>query len=639
MIKKRNILAVLAVMCLTLTSANASNLTQIDIKKTADSAVDVTFYTTGATTNPMVTRKSNNKYVILMPNVAGTNAGTPDLGAVRDIVTNVDVKNVDDGMNGYTKVTLITTKPVNIKTHMQKSAPISQEEQDAKALIAQVKSKPAATPEVTKTVVTSSKGTSAASGNTQPQKEESTAQTSKTSNKKVSNNSKDKSIPKILEQIPDKKISQAPVAPKSAKKAEPVLAVPTSAPDFSDTPAPTLDAKEVENIEKIKTEEKSASKAKAKADKSANKTPKGGWAIILFPILGLLFLAKLVRNSIQKSIALKASFEEHLAEKPYVQENYDDIINNSDMNWQERYKKFVEESKGEIKDRKYSFISNVKLSDIDKKRLELEGTLNKTPDIYEEHNMDLTSEEPSQVKSEDEAITGELSGLKLRAFARPVSLHSTIRNKTVPAQLRPRMKEGRHVNLEQTPLNTPHRRFKDANLSVSDLINTSKRYIEDENSSNDNSKNYTMSSIDEYFAILDEEKSKVVSTPKDLSSKVAASLANVKPSMQYKKTSATKSSTNPIMAKNRTADYFNGLIVKTGYNIDENRGFYLVNLDGVNALVGRVGEEIFVLKKFDTEVNDLQVRLDSGNVYMVKAGEFKSLVDVDENKMGVLIEL
>ena len=35
----------------------------------------------------------------------------------------------------------------------------------------------------------------------------------------------------------------------------------------------------------------------------------------------------------------------------------------------------------------------------------------------------------------------------------------------------------------------------------------------------------------------------------------------------------------------------------------------------------------------------VQVRHDNANVYMVKAGGFKSLVEVNEDKMGVLIEL
>ena len=47
-----------------------------------------------------------------------------------------------------------------------------------------------------------------------------------------------------------------------------------------------------------------------------------------------------------------------------------------------------------------------------------------------------------------------------------------------------------------------------------------------------------------------------------------------------------------------------------------------------------------MLKRFDKNVTSpIQVRHDKDNVYMVKAGDFKSLVEVNEDKMGVLIEL
>ena len=56
--------------------------------------------------------------------------------------------------------------------------------------------------------------------------------------------------------------------------------------------------------------------------------------------------------------------------------------------------------------------------------------------------------------------------------------------------------------------------------------------------------------------------------------------------------------------------------------------------------IGRINEEVFVLKKFDRNIDKpLQVRMDNPNVYMVKAGNFKSLVEVSKNQMGVLIEL
>ena len=88
-----------------------------------------------------------------------------------------------------------------------------------------------------------------------------------------------------------------------------------------------------------------------------------------------------------------------------------------------------------------------------------------------------------------------------------------------------------------------------------------------------------MSSVDEYFAILDKEQSE-------------QKAAEVKP------VEVKPSVTNPI-AQNRPA-YNKGLIVKSGFNIDEEKGFYLVNKNGQNALIGKIKDEVFVLKKFDS---------------------------------------
>lgn len=614
MINKKSILTA-ALICLTFVSANASNLTQIDVKKTSDSAVDLTFYTTGTYGNAMVTRKSNNKYVILMPNVAGKTTSAPDLSAVKDIITDIDVKNVDDGMSGYTKITLITKRPLTIKTHMQKAVPLSQEEKEAKALIAQVKTHPKQTvapvepkKELPKTTITTGK----AAANVQ------------NIIKKVENKPSNK-----LSKSPDKEITDTTptkIPEVKTNKIEPVVSSKISN---------NLDIKEVENIEKISKTQ------------PAKKHRHAGWAVVVLPLLGLYLLAKMIRNSIQKSNVLKASFAENLAERPHVQENYDDIINDTELNWQERYQKFVEESKGVIKNRKYNFIkTDEPLNDIDKKRLELENTLSKTSELYEPHQIDITEEQESEVKSEDEIIQKEINTVKLKAFAKPASLLKSNRNKvkkTLPSL--PKAKEGRFVKLQENNLNASSRSFQNANLKVSDLIKTGNRYLEKDNKDVEmieKEQNYLMSSIDEYFNLLDKEQARKMSNPNEiLSQKVAASLAQVKPSMNVKKAAEARVSrkSNPIAKKSNNEEYMNGLIVKSGYNIDENRGFYLVKLDGVTALVGRVKEEIFVLKKFDENVEKLQVRLDNENVYMVKAGSFKSLVDVDETKMGVLIEL
>jgi hypothetical protein len=66
----------------------------------------------------------------------------------------------------------------------------------------------------------------------------------------------------------------------------------------------------------------------------------------------------------------------------------------------------------------------------------------------------------------------------------------------------------------------------------------------------------------------------------------------------------------------------------------------MIESDGVSAIIGKIGENVYVLKKFDKIINKpLQVRLDYGSVYIVKAGGFKCLVDVAEDKMGTLLEI
>ena len=145
MIKKKNILSAILLLGLALSPINYVNasgnaLVQMDIKKSAGDSVYVTLFTTGAAAeNPVVTKKSDNKYVILMPNVSGNQSGKPDLAAINDIISDVDIKSVEDGAEGYTKVTLITKKPINIKTNIETSGEVPQEQAEYRQLIAKAR--------------------------------------------------------------------------------------------------------------------------------------------------------------------------------------------------------------------------------------------------------------------------------------------------------------------------------------------------------------------------------------------------------------------------------------------------------------------------------------------------------------------
>ena len=103
-------------------------------------------------------------------------------------------------------------------------------------------------------------------------------------------------------------------------------------------------------------------------------------------------------------------------------------------------------------------------------------------------------------------------------------------------------------------------------------------------------------------------------------------------------------STNPMSkSNNNTSSHmseFNGISVTSKYDIDRDKSIYMIESDGISALIGKIGENITVLKKFDKVINKpLQVRLDYGSVYIVKVGGFKCLVDVAEDKMGTLLEI
>ena len=303
-------------------------------------------------------------------------------------------------------------------------------------------------------------------------------------------------------------------------------------------------------------------------------------------------------------------------------------------------------TKPEPKAAQSKFVTNSRLEKLER-LLHISPNKEKTQignDIIETENIPLSIENDNNIQlvqptvSEDNAINESIKPIKLKAFAEKDTLEETRRNKRIKHR-RVQIElpqEGPHVNLGDSELHTNHRMFKNANLSFSDLIATNNKFLNKPEFKEDKN-DYEVISVDEYFNIMDNDKSKVTSSLSDV---VANSLASIKPS--HTQNIKTSNITNPITKnQNETkADYLSGLIVKSGFNIDANRGFYLVSLDGKSAVVGRIGEEVFVLKKFDRNIDKpLQVRMDNPNVYMVKADDFKSLVEVSKDNMGVLIEL
>lgn len=651
-VKKSNIVGMALLLALTVTSVSESfadaennNLVQLDLKRASNNSVNVTLFTSNTyNDNVLVRKKSDNKYVILIPKIQSNGFSNSSLNGVNDLVSNIDVKTVNDTSGGYTKVTLITTKPLDIKTSTQKSAPVTAEQNEYKTLIAQANAvknniakqelskKPQQQPKTEVTVnkapvavkPASKQGSSTEKTAVNTKKTESVKQISKheTQKKEVqkpqikltevnppdNRQTRKEQLAELIREVKQEK--QAETTPK-----ETISKVQTIA-------GTTFDA-HVKDIKELAPQTKKVSTSyisllKNKLDNvQVPKPVRYG----LLSLLALLIIFKILKPK-------KASSYKNTTEKQPVINTvkYGNIINNNELSWQQKYQRYLDESAQPVARANnkghYSFIKTpaekTTNTIIEEKKQELEKMISDiTPEIKEDIKPEIV-----EVFNEENAIQ---ETIKFKAFdTRHTSMNITnrdvIKSRFKKYETEIPLREQQNVELGNSLLHTNPRSLKDANLNIADVENKTERI-------KFKPTEYIMSSIDEYFSILDKEKTASAVQP------------SVKPAERI---SNPMQQTNPITKlRNETkSSYINGLIVKSGFNIDGNKGFYIVNLDGKSALIGKVNDEVFVLKKFDTNItNPIQVRHDNANVYMVKAGGFKSLVEVNENKMGVLIEL
>lgn len=703
--------------------ASASNdLLRMDVKKSsAQDSVDVTFYTTGTPTNSVVTRKSGNSYVVLLPNVSGSQSVVPSLGGVKDLVSDINVKHVDDGIGGYTKITFSTTKPLRIQTSTRQTAPLTSAQQNYKNLIAQssnikpvnntsntAQNKTASQPvkavssaqkpavQTTKSAVQTAKP-SASNTNTP---KASTTNTSKASNKTTQPSN---ATPKTVAPAPVK--SSASSAPKQVAESKPkasnksavkpkneVKSQAKSAPkaqetvkpqakevvkDIKTTPAPKAETKPVadsnlkaDNIEAPKPQ---VAPVAVKADKTAShKTnhkvshknysnpiiPAAG-AFCLFGIFLFAGLAHIITRGVEdKRNRLREYLENEETQTPKKTDSeFQAIMDDKEANWQEKYRRYtkVNESKNKYTQKsRMSYVADAStskgmvVSDEQLKKNKMQETISRM-----EHSLAQTPASEQVVEdfstkyhSEDDAISNKMSEIKLKSFANPVDLSHAGRNLVSFEELASRkktLKEGKFVKMNNSSLTMSKRKSASSGMNFASIVRNGNNYIHNNKDAEIMSKqqeDYVLSSLNEYMNLLDSEKSApvpMIEQPQEISK----ALANAQQEMNSKSlvTNPMASQRKMPFVSNRKSE-INGLNIKSNYNIDSNKSIYMVDLDGISAIIGKIGDEVYVLKKFDKIVNKpMQVRLDYGNTYIVRVGSFKCLVDVAEDKMGMLLEI
>ncbi len=669
-LKKRSIfgialLVALAINPVSLSSANSgNNLVQLDLKRASNNSVNVTLFTSdNYDENVFVRKKSDNKYVILIPKVQSSGYSSANLNGLHDLVSDVNVKTVNDTNGGYTKVTLITTKPLDIKTSTQKSAAATEEQKEYKTLIAQanaIKNNIGKQPEQSKytpkTEVTVNKAkiiqqqpaktqsnekiTVNKPENIKPAVNKQTKKTDTTKDIKTVSNTRShtpdiklnevnptnddrinrrEQLAQLIEEVKQEKAVEK--APETGLKQE-----PSDISDINTISVPVKDINEMPKINKPTFLQKVKTGIK-KSAKTAGYT--------LLTLLGLIIISNILKAISKNSKSNGESFNGVSAGMPIANSvKYSNIVNNDELSWQEKYQRYLDASAKPVKRANnkgtYTFIKTPAepvSNPIENKRKELEKMVSE----ISQNKLNDIEPEIIEVQSEDDTIS---KTIKLKAFANQknslnVTSRDRIKSRFKKYENEIPLHEQKNIELGDSILHANPRRLKDANLNVSDVIKNGKLKFKPSK--------YIMSSVDEFFSIIDKEQTTKEEAKKLLNPTISN---NIKTTVSENKPVINQ--TNPISKlRNETKNsYINGLIVKSGFNIDNNKGFYVVNLDGKSALIGKVNDEIFVLKKFDGNVtNPIQVRHDNANVYMVKAGDFKSLVEVNDEKMGVLIEL
>ncbi len=395
-VKKSNIINIAVILGLSLTpmvfADGANSLVQLDLKRTSNDAVNVTLFTSNTyNDNVMVRKKSDNKYVILIPKVQSSGFSASNLNGVRDLVSNVDVKTVNDTSGGYTKVTLITTKPLEIKTSARKSAPVTDDQKEYQTLIAQANaiknnvSRQDVLPKLReqKTEVTVNKAPA-----------EKPVQ--KVENKKVETKKQEVKKPEIkLVEIDPEKIQRQARKEHLQEMIEEVKseqAAPEVLPELPEVISQEQ-ASVVEEVQEIPQKVSVLSRVKNKA----KSMPKKAGAAFL-ALFGLLAITKLLKGSAKSQVSQEA-FIDNIVQTPSEPEidRVSDIVDNTDLSWKEKYQMYLDKSavpvsRGENKGT-YTFI---KTPNIEKKRETLERLV--TEPIHNE----LNKVEPEIVESEDE---------------------------------------------------------------------------------------------------------------------------------------------------------------------------------------------------------------------------------------------
>lgn len=570
-----------------------NNLIKTDVHKNSLGALKVTLYTSKPYSEGVsVNKKSATEYVILMPETSNSLTTKPSIASVSDVVKNVEVKTQQYGnqLRGYTKITISTTKPIEIVPHVQTLSNAQFSDKDYNELLAEAtKAKKTVSKKETPTKTLAKKDQEILKTKKETSKKELTkkqikspilaeatskkALEKKTSSKAetVSETRKQKTEPKStkvaskpekIEKSIDNGTSSVQKQPIKEEASQTTSPTPSSESQtvqepVSETPVaqnvpPAVEQPVVPAVEPVGQV--------SEIQKYKNIIKNNVYAVfglIIAIFLVLLMAARKMTKNLNKQ---KEIFTSNLEEKPVSAVDYSEKIS-EDMSWREKYQTYVDtkESSENVEPSKTE-------KDFSSDLQELDGLFGNEPLDVEEENEISPVESP--------------------------------------------------VEVEQTPISSDFDEVED--YSMEDVEVSIDDLFADEDEFDEGSIPEAESLIDEDLFDEDDE----------------AELEQESEDVLYYETEPE------VQEVQEERDE----LIKSEFIISDGKGFYLVDFEDTTALVGQIDDEIFVLKRFNEKVKaPIQARLNETKQnslnYMTKVGNFKGIVEVTPDKMNLLIEL
>lgn len=680
-----------------------NNLLKMDVYKTSQGGVKVNLYTTKPyKDNVIVNKKSDQEYVILMPETVSSMTSKPSAKSAPDVLTNIEVKTqqygTTQGQKGYTKITISTSKAVEITPQVQtvNVSGYRLSEQEAKELLQRAGKKQAGASVGQKQAGAPK---SAVSKRVASQSEKKLAQRpASKQTQAVSKRTESKNESKRALAAAEKKVVQAPVSAQKPiqKQVQKVVKVPEKAAvdevksiQNGGASAPVEEAKMPTTGEGIPAGETKVAETGSQTGQTGEQlseqvgekagtepvaapaVPTGGRfgkyqkyvnlikankeliSYSLIPILILLLILSVIRRNksqnrpnqkTQNMFAQTAGKSSAAGVETPSSAGMGGEFLDEGADWKEKFKAYknqtpvysdIQKDEEEIQTEGQEEPFGVDMADVTEDLFAEEEPAYELEQIFEEKD--------SLIESLDESVSEEV-GQAAGESAQEEIYSESEQYQEVVGEESPEVEPFPEFGTQQEAL-------LESGFSTEDEMTDWGDFGEEET--------LEEASIDEVFEDEVEEEplgfniyenSEETTFENPLMGQGFQQTPGFEPeyggfgtvSVQAPPEAQTALLEDEI--EENLLEQELGLSKKSGFSIDATKGLYLIDYEDTTALVGYIGEDVFVLKRFDSPVKGkLQARMSehTGNAatYIAKVGNFKALIEVTPEKMGLLLEL